>query len=276
MKLAEELYQAGFISYPRTETDKFPDDFDYRTSIEQLHPHPKFGFHAVNLSAGRFRQPPGGGHDDKAHPPIYPTKPASEQDYATWRNRNPRLIDVYEFVCRHFLASCSLPAVAHKTTVEVQMGGERFKATGNMIKELNYLEVYGKGPAGGHPVLSPSYDGWSSNTIPSYVVGQRFEPTELALRPGRTQPPPLLSETDLLSKMEAHQIGTDATQAQHIEKVVGERGYARKVGDNRLMPTELGEGRSARGTPGWDWPACGSRTCGRRRRLTRRGWRGVR
>ena len=109
-----------------------------------------------------------------------------------------------------------------------------------MIKELNYLEVYGKGPAGG-PVLQPSYDGWSSNTIPSYVVGQRFEPTELSLRPGRTQPPPLLSETDLLSKMEAHQIGTDATQAQHIEKVVGERGYARKVGDNRLMPTELGE-----------------------------------
>ena len=36
-------------------------------------------------------------------------------------------------------------------------------------------------------------------------------------------------------------IGTDATQAQHIEKVVGERGYARKVGDNRLTPTELGE-----------------------------------
>ena len=37
------------------------------------------------------------------------------------------------------------------------------------------------------------------------------------------------------------QIGTDATQASHIEKVVGERGYAVKVGDNRLRPTELGE-----------------------------------
>ena len=240
MKLAEELYQAGFISYPRTETDKFPNDFDYRTSIEQLAPHPKFGFHATALGSGRFRQPPGGGHDDKAHPPIYPTKLASNQDYNTWRNRNPKLIDVYEFVCRHFLASCSLPAVSHKTTVEASMGGERFKATGNMIKELNYLEVYGKGPVGG-PVLSPTYDGWSQNTIPSYRVGQRFVPSELSLRPGRTQPPPLLSETDLLSKMEAHQIGTDATQAQHIEKVVGERGYARKVNDNRLMPTELGE-----------------------------------
>lgn len=27
----------------------------------------------------------------------------------------------------------------------------------------------------------------------------------------------------------------------HIEKVVGERGYAQKVGDNRLKPTDLGE-----------------------------------
>ena len=47
---------------------------------------------------------------------------------------------------------------------------------------------------------------------------------------------------DLLQKMENHGIGTDATQATHIEKVVGERGYAVKVGDNRLKPTELGEG----------------------------------
>ena len=58
---------------------------------------------------------------------------------------------------------------------------------------------------------------------------------------GQTAAPALLSETDLLQKMENHQIGTDATQAQHIEKVVGERGYAQKVGDNRLKPTELGE-----------------------------------
>ena len=30
------------------------------------------------------------------------------------------------------------------------------------------------------------------------------------------------------------------TRAAHIEKVVGERGYAQKVGDNRLKPTDLG------------------------------------
>jgi len=50
MKLAEELYQQGFISYPRTETDSFPDDFDYQTPLAELGNHPTFGFHAQALS----------------------------------------------------------------------------------------------------------------------------------------------------------------------------------------------------------------------------------
>ena len=241
MKMAEELYQAGFISYPRTETDAFPPDFDYRTAIDDLCGHPSFGFHAQALAGGRFNRPRAGGHNDNAHPPIYPTKLMSAAEYETWRRKNPNLPKVYEFVCRHFLACCSLPAVAHKTAVEAEMGGERFRATGLMIKEMNYLDVYGKGPAGG-PRLEPSYDSWAGNTLPTYVVGQRFEPTELRLDESATAAPPLLSEVDLLQKMENHQIGTDATQATHIEKVVGERGYAVKVGDNRLRPTDLGEG----------------------------------
>ena len=84
-------------------------------------------------------------------------------------------------------------------------------------------------PLAAGPRLDPSYDSWANNTLPTYTVGQTFEPTDLALVPGHTSAPPLLSETDLLQKMENHQIGTDATQAQHIEKVVGERGYAMKV-----------------------------------------------
>mgnify|MGYP002701222578 CR=1 FL=1 len=40
MKLAEELYQAGFISYPRPETASFPPDFAYRETVAALRPHP--------------------------------------------------------------------------------------------------------------------------------------------------------------------------------------------------------------------------------------------
>ena len=241
MKLAEELYQAGFISYPRTETDSFPPDFDYRETVEALRPHPTFGFHADALAeGGRFELPRRGSNNDNAHPPIYPTKLMSEREYGTLRGKNPNLPKVYDFVCRHFLACCSKPAVAHRSEVEVEMGGEVFKASGTMIKEMNYLNIYGRGPEGG-PRLDPSYDGWASTSLPTYAVGETFRPTIFRLDESATQAPPLLSEVDLLQKMDTHGIGTDATQASHIEKVVGERGYAVKVGDNRLRPTELGE-----------------------------------
>ncbi len=36
MKLAEELYQAGFVSYPRTETDQFSSDMDLQSIVQQL------------------------------------------------------------------------------------------------------------------------------------------------------------------------------------------------------------------------------------------------
>ena len=39
MKLAEELYQAGFISYPRTETDRFSADYDLKVPPAP-YPHP--------------------------------------------------------------------------------------------------------------------------------------------------------------------------------------------------------------------------------------------
>ena len=49
-----------------------------------------------------------------------------------------------------------------------------------MIKEYNYLDVYGKGPIEG-PRLDPSYDSWANNTLPTYHVGQTFTPTALDL-----------------------------------------------------------------------------------------------
>ncbi len=44
---------------------------------------------------------------------------------------------------------------------------------------------------------------------------------------GMTQPPPRLSERNLIAAMERHGIGTDATVADHIKKQL-DRGYATK------------------------------------------------
>jgi DNA topoisomerase III len=241
MAIAEGLYQKGFISYPRTETDKFPDSFNFEESIAMFYEHGTFGVYARELlENGGLRKPPGGNRDDKAHPPIYPAKLATVHEL---QNMNVNDRQVYEFILRHFLATCSKPAIGFRTTVEVDCAGEGFKAYGLMITDRAYLRIYGPGPIlPNGPGLQPYYDNWFTQAeLPVFEDGALFQPSNRNLRESETRSPEMLSEVDLLTLMEKNGIGTDATQAQHIEKVVGERGYAKKVGDNRLVPTNIGE-----------------------------------
>ncbi|RZC07712.1 DNA topoisomerase 3-alpha [Glycine soja] len=225
--VAEELYQAGFISYPRTETDSFSPGTDLHTIVQEQQGHPEWGIYAQRLmdpEAGLWRNPRGGGHDDKAHPPIYPTKFSTGE--SGWSQDHRKL---YELVVRHFLACVSKPALGAETTVEINIAGELFSACGRVILEKNYLDVY-------------RYESWGGSMIPTYTNGQQFNPTKLTLESGVTRPPPLLSEADLLSYMDREEakIGTDATMQDHIKKML-DRSYATKDSSTRFTPTNLGE-----------------------------------
>ncbi|XP_043689886.1 DNA topoisomerase 3-alpha isoform X2 [Telopea speciosissima] len=225
MKVAEELYQAGFISYPRTETDGFSARTDLHGIVQEQERHPVWGPYAQRLldpGAGLWRNPTGGGHDDKAHPPIHPTKFSGGE--SGWSQDHHRL---YELVVRHFLACVSQPAIGAETTIEIDIAGESFSACGRVIIAKNYLDVY-------------RFESWGGSVIPTYVVGQQFNPTTLTLDPGVTRPPPLLSEADLLTCMDKAGIGTDATMHDHIKKLL-DRFYATKDQNTRFSPTNLGE-----------------------------------
>ncbi|KAF3440617.1 hypothetical protein FNV43_RR18901 [Rhamnella rubrinervis] len=225
MKVAEELYQAGFISYPRTETDCFSQRTDLHAIVQEQHGHPVWGVYAQRLldpGAGLWRNPGNGGHDDNAHPPIHPTKFSAGEP--GWSQDHLRL---YELVVRHFLACVSQPAVGAETTIEIDIAGELFSASGREILAKNYLDVY-------------RFESWGGSVIPTYVLGQQFVPTTLTLDSGVTRPPPLLSEADLLTCMDKEGIGTDATMHDHIKKLL-DRFYATKDVNTRFSPTNLGE-----------------------------------
>ncbi|XP_021734600.1 DNA topoisomerase 3-alpha-like isoform X1 [Chenopodium quinoa] len=225
MKVAEELYQSGFISYPRTETDSFSARTDLHAIVQEQQAHPVWGTYAQRLldpEADLWKNPGSGGHDDKAHPPIHPTKfSAGESGWSQDHN------NVYELVVRHFLACVSQPAVSAETTVEIDIAGEMFSASGRVILAKNYLDVY-------------RFESWGGSMIPTYMFGQQFTPTTLTLDSGVTRPPPLLSEADLLSCMDKAGIGTDATMHDHIKKLL-DRFYATKDANTRFSPTNLGE-----------------------------------
>jgi DNA topoisomerase-3 len=201
MKVAEDLYTKGWISYPRTETDQFDHGMDLRALVGRQTQDNSWGPFAQHLLNGGFSQPRMGRNNDKAHPPIHPVNYVAP----TQLNQNERR--VYEFIVRRFLACCSEDAVGEATDIEVDYGGEVFHAHGLRVIARNYLDVY-------------PYDKWeSSQQLPEYAVGETFEPTEVNMHDGQTSAPTYLTEPELIALMDANGIGTDATMAEHIAKV---------------------------------------------------------
>lgn len=229
MAVAEKLYQKGFISYPRTETDQFARDFDLQALVRKQIQHNDWGQYAQGLVDGAFKQPRSGRNNDKAHPPIHPVNFVG-----------PGALDanekkVYEFVTRRFLACCSEDAKGEASDVEIEWGPESFHAHGLVVLQRNYLDVY-------------PYDKWeSSQQLPQFVLGETFEPAEANMIDGKTTAPTYLTEPELIALMDANGIGTDATMAEHIQKIK-DRHYVQtrpKAGGGRnqvqeFIPTVLG------------------------------------
>lgn len=132
MDAAEKLYQAGYISYPRTETEIFKAEFDVRGAVEVFRNNNIFGEYARGLlDNGKFQQPRNGRNDDNAHPPITPVKSVDPAEIP-----DPAQRSLYQLVTKHFLACCSMDAKGQQTVVSVEMGTEQFTAKGLMVKEV--------------------------------------------------------------------------------------------------------------------------------------------
>ena len=228
MKIAEQLYTKGWISYPRTETDQFPKDFDLLTIIRKQTQDANWGQYAQGLLDGQFHTPRSGRNNDQAHPPIHPVNYVAPAGLSQDEGK------VYEFVVRRFLGCCSDDAKGEATDIDILWGSETFHTHGLIVLERNYLNVY-------------VYDKWeSSQQIPPFAVGETFEPTEANMTDGKTTPPTYLTEPELIGLMDANGIGTDATMAEHIAKIK-ERYYVdtRARGSGRssvqeFIPTTLG------------------------------------
>ncbi|KRX52967.1 DNA topoisomerase 3-alpha, partial [Trichinella sp. T9] len=223
MAVAEKLYTQGYISYPRTETNFFPKEIDLVSLVKQHVNDNQWGTFA-NRVLSQGVQPRQGNKTDNAHPPIHPIRHVDLEQFQHQQHRR-----LYEFVVRHFLACISADAQGLQTTVEIEVADEQFSASGLIVTERNYLEVY-------HP-----YENWSEKQLDvAYAVGDRFD-VQVEMVTGETKPPNLLTEADLISLMEKFGIGTDATHAEHIE-TIQKRLYVGLTADKRLLPGFLGLG----------------------------------
>ena len=74
MKVAEELYSAGLISYPRTESTKYADSYDITSVLQQMSQSPQWGKTVSTFlrQNDNWVAAPQQGHDAGDHPPITP------------------------------------------------------------------------------------------------------------------------------------------------------------------------------------------------------------
>src|SRR3989344_2682915 len=73
LELAQTLYEAAMISYPRTSSQKLPAKLNLKRIIEGLTKQAEYAKHATKLLAAGRMTPLEGKKEDPAHPAIHPT-----------------------------------------------------------------------------------------------------------------------------------------------------------------------------------------------------------
>ena len=230
MDIAERLYNAGIISYPRTETEIYPRTFSLKKLLEQHVDHSEWGGYVSKLLSKRIRATRGK-RDDKAHPPIHPTKSVEinelEKLPEVAKFDKNEVWSIYDMISRHFLATLSMPAVYLDTKIVIQIGSEMFNLTGKQIQDKGFMEIY-------------PFKTITEKSLPDLKEGDEVSISNLEMKEGKTQPPFPLTEAALIKLMDENGIGTDATIPAHI-KTNKDRNYFKISGRGRtVQPTELG------------------------------------
>lgn len=200
MREAEYLYINGYISYPRTETSKYPEHFDINELLRIQSKHPLWGDYAKSLLNDGYDRPIGG-IDVGDHPPITPIALADEAELGgnSWR--------LYDLIARHFLGSISSNCHYIRTKATFRIGNETFTLSGNVVTNPGFTGVM-------------HWKAASDQQLPGDLEKDSEYPvTSFGIKEGQTSPPDYLSESDLIGLMEKNGIGTDASMAVHINNI---------------------------------------------------------
>src|SRR5262245_2240551 len=116
MRIAEDLYMDGYISYPRTDNTVYPKSLDTKELVKQLVAVDDFKA-ASFLLDGRSLEPTRGKKETTDHPPIYPTQAVNPKRLEARSEAHRR---VYELVARRFLATFSPPMLSESTRANIE------------------------------------------------------------------------------------------------------------------------------------------------------------
>ena len=232
MKLAQALFDQGLITYHRTDSVRMADEFiaeirDFLTKA--LGPNylpPKPNQHKSKNSQA------------EAHEGIRPTHMHSLSETAaliSGERLTPDHAKLYDLIFRRAVASQMAQAVYDATMMLFDVAGEKFKATGRVLKFDGFLKVYSE--AEEEKERKGEED--PLQTLPPVVPGELVPKLGENLEEKKTKPPGRFTFGSLVKELERLEIGRPSTYAS-ITKNIADRGYVREE-KGKVVPLPPGE-----------------------------------
>ena len=226
MTLAQRLYEAGYITYMRTDgIDMAPEAVHAaRDAIKD-----RYGAEYVPSSPRMYKNK--AKNAQEAHECIRPTEMTLAPDELKVSDPDQRKL--YDLIWKRTLASQMEAARMERTTVDVSSadGQVELRATGQVVLFDGFLKIYEEG-------RDDATTDDDDKRLPQITQGEKADKKTITPEQHFTQPPPRYTEATLVKKMEELGIGRPSTYAS-IVTTIQDRGYVRKD-KNRLIPEDKG------------------------------------
>ncbi|QJQ94111.1 MULTISPECIES: type I DNA topoisomerase [Halomonadaceae] len=220
MTLAQRLYEAGYITYMRTDSTNLSKD-----AVESVRDYisSEYGSRYLPEAPNRYSSKEGA---QEAHEAIRPSDVARQAtDLAGMERDTERL---YELIWRQFVACQMTPAEYLSSTLTVEVQGFELKAKGRVLKFDGYTRV-----------MKPAGKKEEDQSLPDLVEGTPMRLESLEPLQHFTKPPPRFTEASLVKELEKRGIGRPSTYASIIS-TIQDRGYV-KLESRRFYAEKLGD-----------------------------------
>jgi DNA topoisomerase-1 len=223
MGAAQRLYEAGYITYMRTDgIDMAPEAvMAARDEIKR-----RFGAAYVPDSPRMYKNK--AKNAQEAHECIRPTEMQTSPESL---KLEPDQRKLYDLIWKRTIASQMSAARIERTTVDVTSADAQveLRATGQVVLFDGFLKIYEEGR---------DDEDEDEGRLPQIMQGEPAEKRSITPEQHFTQPPPRYTEATLVKRMEELGIGRPSTYAS-ILTTIQDREYVRKD-KNRLIPEDKG------------------------------------
>ncbi|NKB31824.1 MAG: type I DNA topoisomerase [Pseudomonadales bacterium] len=217
MMMAQRLYEAGYITYMRTDSTHLSDD-----AIAMCRDHIKNSFGEKYLpEKPQFYSSKEGAQE--AHEAIRPTDVKVQAE--TLMGMEPDAVRLYTLIWQFFVACQMPPAKYLSSSITVAADKFHLRTKGRIMQFDGYLRV----------MLSKEED----VVLPDVEVGQLLDLKQLEPFQNFTKPPARFTEASLVKELEKRDIGRPSTYASIIS-TIQDRGYV-KVESKRFYALKMGD-----------------------------------